>query len=802
MTQLNHPEAPQEATRLHNTLRAIDARLGQPVQAQGADPYAEKFIGQLLEAERAALIESRDNPYFGRLDVQVNGKPRTLYLGKRPLSLGDFTVTDWRAPVATLYYVSQPGKHPYRVKDSTQYAEVNLKRQLLVDAGELVRIHDVFASPRSQQKPQDAPTGLAQPNVAPPMTAPTKPEAKPDVPPLPVTKSAEPVIPTVPGKAAAPPARDRAPLASETRRPAARAGLPGLEADFARQQGRRLQEIIALIESEQNDLIRMPHDRTLVINGVAGSGKTTIAYHRLAYLFYPGHESALDPAQTIIFGPNRLFLQYVRDLLPDLGVRGVRQTTFDDWALDTIRSAHSGPLRVVEGTLPTLLDHRSTREQQDRAWLRARMRGTPRMQRLLDRFLQLRVRAFQAPAEGLTLRVERGPVQLQLTLSQAELRSAHTEVNMNVGNLPLRRRQSQLAAALLERTDALLREHAGTTLNILGSEVGKQLRTQLEAFLEVAWPSIDPIGDYYALIRDEASLRTVADSSFSDEEIQLLVDRPAQRPLEVDLEDIPAIFYLHLLSQGKREAFQHIVVDEAQDFSPLQMFILKLHCPTQSLTLLGDLAQGIHAYRGLQSWHDVNKIFKDSYELREVRRTYRSTREIVTFANTVLRRTLKTRAILAEPTDRLGPVPTVREMQGERELYDAVAQDIGRLREAGFTTIAVIARDDSESDTALRRLNARGVGARRVDASRPEGDTRGVTVLPVSASKGLEFEAVIVLNASERAYDASREYDGRLLYVAVSRPLHYLSVYALGTATSLLPRSRAVQAASARAAGV
>jgi DNA helicase-2/ATP-dependent DNA helicase PcrA len=164
----------------------------------------------------------------------------------------------------------------------------------------------------------------------------------------------------------------------------------------------RLQDIVKSIQEQQDRIIRASPDRVLVINGVAGSGKTSIAYHRLTYLLYPDTRANIQANRTIVFAPNRLFLSYVSELLPRLGVYEAQQTTFDDWALEKMKLAvkRKGKLhrnyKIQETSLNAFLDHHPSQVSQDVHWKRARIKGGWKIQKLLEKYIDHR-KSVQIP---------------------------------------------------------------------------------------------------------------------------------------------------------------------------------------------------------------------------------------------------------------------------------------------------------------------------------------------------------------------------------------------------------------------
>lgn len=228
--------------------------------------------------------------------------------------------------------------------------------------------------------------------------------------------------------------------------------------------------------------------------------------------------------------------------------------------------------------------------------------------------------------------------------------------------------------------------------------------------------------------------------------------------------------------------YDHIVVDEAQDYSPLQLAVLRLRQRAPSMTVLGDLQQGIHDYAGIRRWTELTELFDESetayYELD---RSYRSTTEIIEFANKVLAG-MDGGVKPAQPVFRSGDPVETAELAG-RNRADAAAETLRQwMGEGRFATIAVLCRTAEASERMHEGLRERGIEADLLTADL-QAYGGGLTVVPVYLSKGLEFDAVLIPDADESAYGAA---DAKLLYVGCTRALHRLKLLYQDRLTSLV----------------
>ena len=303
------------------------------------------------------------------------------------------------------------------------------------------------------------------------------------------------------------------------------------------------------------------------------------------------------------------------------------------------------------------------------------------------------------------------------------------------------------------------------------------------------WPAIQLRDDYYALLANPALLSQLGSGFLTPEEISLLASlRPDSHT--IDIEDIPALYYLFIHAQGKGpESYDHIVIDEAQDFSPLHFRLIRMHSRDGSMTIVGDIAQGIYAHRGISAWDEIKPVFQnDVLQYEEIAQNYRSTHEIVLFTNEILKKIYQDQAFLAQPFSRPGEKPRLVQASSKEGMYQAIAQDIKNLSARQMKHVGIIVKSSRDLDEAVDYLQRYGCQMAYVISSRDAGYqyTGGIAIIPAVLAKGIEFQAAIVVNASEANYSGSIEYDGRVLYVACTRALHHLSLYSVGPFSSFL----------------
>jgi DNA helicase-2/ATP-dependent DNA helicase PcrA len=528
----------------------------------------------------------------------------------------------------------------------------------------------------------------------------------------------------------------------------------------------KLRDIVSTIQAEQNAIIRAERDRPLIIQGVAGSGKTTVALHRLAYLLYTYRES-MSADRMVIFAPSRMFLDYIADVLPELGVGGIKQTTFQDWAveqLDDQLELLSSAERLEELFAPG----RDPGEE----GAPGRFKGSLFFKELLDRALN----AYEANfVPEMDLELWRG--------ARVSHREVHSWFHEQYKLYPLNTRKDRIIARLRTWARAAVDPYRGT---LREAERKKAMMTAVRQYV-AAWPKHTALSLYKEVL-GLGSPRGKRAIDFGGLEIPDAVRAEAKalfQAKQVSTEDLAPLVYLQERLEGLKEDRQldHVVIDEAQDFSPLQVDLLRRLTEADSFTILGDLSQGIHTYAGIADWDEFVEVFPPGrVEYHALRQSYRSTHEIVTFAAGVLRRAGVPEDALPLPVFRAGE--PVRLYQAEAAGRNAaVVAEVRRMQE-NHASVAVVGRTEAEVTLLHAALQAEGLEAERITAEQ-QRYLGGLSVIPSYLTKGLEFDAVIVADAGAHNYGMTPR-DARLLYVVLTRALHELAVLYTEEASPLL----------------
>lgn len=502
-----------------------------------------------------------------------------------------------------------------------------------------------------------------------------------------------------------------------------------------------LGEIIATIQKEQNLIIRKSPRNNILVQGVAGSGKTTVAMHRISYILY-NYENEFRPRDFYIVGSNRILLNYITSVLPDLDVYGISQMTmeqlfvrllYEDWdaKYDTIRSLEKGEEAAsIKGSYQWFHD----------------------------------LETFCAKYELTYL-----PHEEVRTENTKKLLLSKEEIETYIQENPQISVQNKVFS-LNERVMARLENE------ITCRDISYTLEEKIA------------MKKFY---RFYFGKKVWKGSIFELYENFLLEQQSHGKPVELpetnfDVYDLAALAYLYKRIKETdpiREA-SHVVIDEAQDFGMMAYASLNYCMRDCTYTIMGDVSQNIHFGHGLNDWEELKGlILKDKFDtFGLLKKSYRNTVEISNFATSVLRH--GTFAIYpVEPIIRHGNEVRIIKCIGNQELLDEAVRTIKSWQAKGHETVAVVCRDEKEASEVSEALKEQ---IELVDSNLETTEFgNGVMVLPVEYTKGLEFDAVLLYNPSNETYPLD---DGhvKLLYVAATRALHELSVIHAGNLTDLI----------------
>ena len=529
----------------------------------------------------------------------------------------------------------------------------------------------------------------------------------------------------------------------------------------------KMHSVIETIQARQDEIIRDTENDVLLVEGAAGSGKTAVALHRVAFLLYEGHASKLSANDVLMLSPSAMFGAYVADVLPELGEETLQSMLYEEII------SHDLPDTLRFSSRLTHLDA-LTGMSGERADAYAFL-GSREMVYILGRAVDLYARKRFPFAD-----IWRGG---KCVMSAREQKAYLLN---NPTHTPWGERLQRLSVVISER---LLEGRAARTEQIaelLATDVSRAEPEQDARRLEIFENSrlrrrytdaltMDAAALIRALMEDDAFFRKAARGvkvpdaflSFRKEIVRQLMSGT------VDFPTACAVFYVHTLLFGGHgyEKLRQLVVDEAQDVTPLQFATLRKLLPYVRVTAVGDRAQAVGDASSL--YDSLRDIFAPRQTgLLTLDKSYRSTAPITRFCNRLT-------DTPAEFFARDGEEPSVTAYPDASAMIAAVRDDAAVLHKSGCESVAVICKNAAR---AREVHNALASDAALV-TEHTEVSPRGVVVVPVAMTKGLEFDAVLVIDA-DGSYMTPR--DRRLLYVACTRALHHLKLYAVGCVTPLL----------------
>ena len=553
----------------------------------------------------------------------------------------------------------------------------------------------------------------------------------------------------------------------------------------------RLREVVTTIQAEQNTVIRYDPMKPLCVQGVAGSGKTTIALHRVAWMLYR-LQKTVRPDQMLILAPNPLFLSYISRVLPDLGVDKVRQLTFAQLCQQML--GKKMPKLALQDRLSQRLH--MTKAERDHLDDILRRKGSLSLYDDLRRFLSQWEESCIPKVNvklGSTVLVSSDdlrryflrefrhfPLQIRFQKTRAVVADRLKKAVANVEEQLQKLTDEKLSQLLRAMPDSpQRRERAAKLLNLRDERLAElqNRQKQLLKDYDAMWGTMELLPVYAAFWQDMAQ----RDASYADaarETCELIAKK------RVSAEDLPALLLIaRALYDMKAPDVKHVVIDEAQDVSPLEVKALRDILRTDAFTLVGDLCQGIYGDEGLRSWDMLSDgIFDAAPHVAQLSTAYRSTVEIMETAFGVLDRHPVEGVAQAKPVLRHGPEPVHLPIAKESQRAETIQRQIEAWKQEGFFNIAVIVK----TAKAAKALCAKLEGARLVSQG-DESFEGGVQVMDAGVVKGLEFDCVLIADAEGETYPDERFY-AKLFYVLCTRPLHRLGFVYTGQGAAHLKR--------------
>ena len=602
--------------------------------------------GAFAAKTRGKLAQLKDSPYFARIDFRsaAENEEETFYIGPFSFSYeGALRISDWRSPVAGMFYDQEVGPAAYIAPMGEITGELTRKRQFKIKNGILQ-----YALESSLNIQDDI-----------------------------------------------------------------------LKQELAHTSDEKMKSIISTIQREQNQIIRSRGSGTMIIQGVAGSGKTSIALHRIAFLLYRDKLSARNVA---ILSPNKVFGDYISNVLPELGEERIDSISLADIA----KAQMEKRIGYQEDNLAS----------QDAGWAkRAQFKSTLRFVHMLDEFIEQMPDIAFAPTD-----YAYGNFTETADSIRARFR-AYREY-------PIMRRLQMMADDIHER-------FAGD--NFMEDDIPKSrmICKALRQMLKIK----EPLTLYKEFYRRNG--------------LSEMLVLPSKKTLE--WADVYPFLYIQAAWEGLRESgvIRHVVIDEMQDYTPIQYAALNalFRCPK---TILGDFGQFLHPHHQ-HTLEDLRNLYGGA-EYVELTKSYRSTYEIIEFAKTVKR------AGTIEPIERHGEIPAIIRCRDERDELAHIREKMGAFQHSAYASLGIIVKTNEAAKRLYDALSAKyAVHLIAPDSVRFRN---GISIASIPMAKGLEFDAVIIPHANRENY--STEYDRSLLYIACTRAMHNLTLLWEGEISPLL----------------
>ncbi len=709
-----------EKEKLNNTINIVEEILND--ENKKLEELYEEYFDDKEELWRIAerkkiriknLEFALDKPYFARIDfISDDGEKSIVYIGKNGIMKdSNIIVTDWRAPISSLYYDSEIGNCSFESPSGTITGNMELKRQFEIENGILNDYFDVDLVSNDEL----------------------------------------------------------------------------LQKYLNSNNDARVKSIVSTIQKEQNDVIRKKINDNLIVQGVAGSGKTTVALHRIAYLVY-NYIDSIKQNQYLVIGPNPVFLKYIKSVLPDLDVSGVNQCTFEQFAKNylneefEINSSEKKVVNNIMGTNENNIDkfkssikYKDMLDQFLRTYLYS-LTSKPLMindfeilpQKTIEKvFNETNTEYFTSLNNRIEITIERLCKLIENNYS--DISSKYSEYTFNLFKQATTEKEKNEMRKQFAKERAELGKYCRSTLKKYFSKLKINAFKLYKLFIgTIESYNIHNYNQIPKLKND--TIKNIKNNSY-------------------DFEDLSAIIYIQSFIFPNKDyaKIKHVVVDEAQDLGEFNFYVLKQTLPNATFSIFGDIAQSIYDYRGINNWDEVNKtMFNDNGKIIKFDKSYRTTAEIMSVADDVAEKLGLGRSELVV---RHGDEVLITKSENENDIPKHIASKIHEYQKKGYKTIAVISKNDLLSNYINDDLAELGIKIPNVSSKDDLTDEKfRVCTISNQLAKGLEFDAVIINNAKEGIYSSNNDLDMKLLYVAITRALHELDIVYSDELTKVLQK--------------
>jgi len=515
----------------------------------------------------------------------------------------------------------------------------------------------------------------------------------------------------------------------------------------------KMKAIVETIQKDQDIVIRDMENDLMMVQGVAGSGKTSIALHRAAYLMYQGLSTKLSANNIIIISPNSLFEQYISNVLPELGENNIVSIVFEEM-LTTILQIQN--IQSRNQFLENLITSTGFRKVIKSSII---FKTSHQFLELLNLFIEdiphMWIDFEDVYYDGKCIATKeilrdkvlgRVGTPLGVKLKQLE------EFVFELVNESKKRRISKLDKSIIKREIQKF-----TKLNVLS--LYKKLFNDKEYF--------------YSLLKDFQFCEGIEDIlEFTQENLNTQL---------LHYDDATALTYLSLKIYGTNEYknIKQVVIDEAQDYYPLQYEIFKILFSNSKFTILGDMNQTLEKQEDLSLYEEISKILnKKKSSLITMDKSFRCTNEILNFSLKFIEQSPEIKSF-----NRNGEEPKTYAVADQISLNKMIIAEVNACQELGYQSIGLICKTEKNALSLFEGLKDGQLDIQLIK-NESVSDLRGVFIIPVYMSKGLEFDAVLICDTDSTNYNS--EDDKKLLYIASTRALHRLNLFCSGVVSLLL----------------
>lgn len=521
----------------------------------------------------------------------------------------------------------------------------------------------------------------------------------------------------------------------------------------------KMKNIVATIQKEQNDIIRNEDSKVLFIQGAAGSGKTSIALHRAAYILYK-YRKELSPENILIFSPNEVFAEYISDVLPELGETNILQTTFENYSNTFLPSNYSYESKN------DYLEYVYKNDKDLEYKLRLKgmeYKNTTEFMEILNKFVK--------DIPKLLTDIKPIIIDGNEILSR---KSVENTIIKRFNNIPFLNRIKVIKESIFSQVETkYLSDNDDFEYIEDKNQFYTYCKEQVNIQIDNMIKTVNSVAIYKMLWENI--------SSYTDENLEDIKNITIKylNLGIVNYEDITPIIYIRAAMEGFRNYsnVKHILIDEAQDYSPLFYEIIKRSFKDAAITIMGDLNQRIDKNSNVKDKEGITNIFND-VKTAILTKSYRSTFNITNFTKELLDTHEPIEAI-----ERRGENPKVYIINNGLE--KKVSELIDEMTNKKYESIAIICKNREVSNELYRRLKELNNDVNLIEDDKDEFK-KGINIIPSYLSKGLEFDAVIVADGENYLGESYNN----LFYTACTRALHELHIIADRNIDEILPNNK------------